>query len=150
MSVADRRSCGWRLTACVGQEIPEDCGDYNQSRHIADEMAEFVPVVQGLCRHDCSVHNARPDRERDQTTMLGWVARRQNEKNSQHRIDPADHLQIILAVPAMPDPARRPDQAHRVNEEEDYAESSQRQFEQVIFGYASSSHCSSSASRSAT
>jgi hypothetical protein len=58
MSVADTRSCGCRLMACVGQEIPEDCRDYNQGGNIADEMAEFVPIVQGLSRHNCSVHNA--------------------------------------------------------------------------------------------
>lgn len=44
--------------ACVGQEIPEDCSDYNQGGNIADEMTEFVPIVQGLSRHNCSVHNA--------------------------------------------------------------------------------------------
>src|SRR5215472_7888011 len=126
---------------CVGQEIPEDCSDYNQSRHVADEMAEFLPIVQGLSRHNCSVHNARPDRERNQTAMLRRVARRQNKKYTQNRIDPADHLQVVLAVPPMPDPPRRPDQAHRVNEKEDHAESTQCQFEQVVFGYASGGHC---------
>src|SRR5215468_224624 len=141
MSVADRRLCGCRLKARVRREIPEDCSDYNQSRHVADEMAEFVSIVQGLSRHNCSVHNARPDRERNQTAMLRRVARRQNKKYTQNRIDPADHLQVVLAVPPMPDPPRRPDQAHRVNEKEDHAEGSQCQFEQVVFGYASGGHC---------
>ena len=38
--------------------------------------------------------------------------------DAQHRIDPADHLQIVAALATMPDPTRRPHEAKRIDQQE--------------------------------
>ena len=59
------------------------------------------------------------------TAIFGRITRRGNQIRTENRVDPADHLKVILAVTAMPPPSRRPNQAKRVDREEDCAEYNQ-------------------------
>ena len=67
-------------------------------------MTNLVPISDGLCRHDAGVHDARPDRERDQAAVLGGIARSGDEVGTEDRINPANHLQVVLAMSTVPQP----------------------------------------------
>src|SRR6516164_2917655 len=81
-------------------------------------MTSLLSVVHSLYCHDAGVHDARPDRERDQAAMFRRITRGSNEISTENRVDPADHLKVILAMAAMPLPSRRPNEAERVDGEE--------------------------------
>ena len=86
----------------------------------------FEAVRKCLNCHDCRMHDARPDGEGDQAAVFSWVPCSGNQKNAENRIDTADHLQIIDALTAMPDPARRPHEAKRIDQQEDDTETNKR------------------------
>src|SRR5262249_1527682 len=78
------------------------------------------------------VHDARPDGERDQAAMLGRITRGSNEIDAEDRVDPTDHLQVVLALTAVPLPSRRPNEAKRVDGEEDYADCNEGNLEEFF------------------
>src|SRR6516162_237745 len=57
--------------------------------------------------------------------MFGRITRRNNEISTENRVDPADHLQVIFAMATVPLPSRRPNEAERVDGEEDCANCNQ-------------------------
>jgi len=65
--------------------------------------------------------------------MRRRVACRRNKEDAEHGIHSADHLQVVLALSAVPHPARGPDHAQRVDEDEHHAKSGQRELEQCLF-----------------
>src|SRR5262245_47120098 len=91
-------------------------------------------VGDRLPRHDESMDDARPDGEPNQAAMLGGVASRIDQKCTQHSIYSANHLQVVIALARVPDPARRPNQTERIYQEEDDAEDDKRSFEQHFAG----------------
>ena len=95
-------------------------------------MTHLVSIVQGLYCHDAGVDDARPDRERDQAAMLGWIARGSNEKGTKDGVDPADHLQVVLTMPSVPLPSRRPKETHRIDGEEDCTDGNQGNLEELF------------------
>src|SRR3954447_12194771 len=64
--------------------------------------------------------------------MFGRITCRSNQISTENRVDSADHLQIILAMAAVPLPPRRPNKAERVDREEDCAECNQSNLEQFF------------------
>src|SRR3954447_8244936 len=64
--------------------------------------------------------------------MFGRITCRSNQISTENRVDSADHLQIILAMAAVPLPPRRPNEAERVDREEDCAECNQSNLEQFF------------------
>src|SRR5215467_7414538 len=64
--------------------------------------------------------------------MLRWITRGSNEISTEDRVDPADHLQVVLAMATVPLPSRRPNDAERVDREEDYAECNQSNLEEFF------------------
>src|SRR5262245_48409301 len=71
------------------REQPQDDRDQEKGRNIAHEMAVLPTVGKRLCPHDCRVHDARPDGERDKAAVLARVSCRGDQIEAQHRIDPA-------------------------------------------------------------
>src|SRR6516165_5434077 len=63
-----------------------------------------------LRRHDEGVHDARPDGEPDETAMLRGIASGIDQEYTQDGIYPTNHLQVILRLPPVPHPPRRPNQ----------------------------------------
>src|SRR5215472_10185039 len=55
-----------------------------------------------------------------------------NEISAEDRVDPTDHLKVVLAMATMPLPSRRPNEAERVNGEEDCAECNQGNLEEFF------------------
>jgi hypothetical protein len=80
------------------------------------------------------MHDARPDGEGDQAAVISRVPCSGNQKNAEDRIDAADHLQIVGALTAMPDLARRPHEAERIDQPEDDAENNEREFQIALSG----------------
>ena len=80
------------------------------------------------------MHHARPDGEGDQAAVFSRVPCSGNQKNAEDRINTADHLQIVGAFTAMPDPARRPHEAERIDQPEDNAENNKREFQIALSG----------------
>src|SRR6476619_1300734 len=76
------------------REQPQNGRDQEQGRNIAHEMAVLSTVVKRLCPHDRRVYDARPDGERDEAAVLAGVPCRGDQIDAQHRIDPANHLQV--------------------------------------------------------
>src|SRR4029078_4611542 len=97
-------------------------------------MTMFAAVRKCLKRHDCRMHHARPDGEGDQAAVFSRVPCSGNQKNAEDRINTADHLQIVGAFTAMPDPARRPHEAERIDQPEDNAENNKREFQIALSG----------------
>src|SRR6516225_3870029 len=64
--------------------------------------------------------------------MFGRITRRCNQITTEDRVDPADHLEIILAMATVPLPSRRPNEAERIDGEEDCAESNQSNLEEFF------------------
>src|SRR5262249_54095955 len=64
--------------------------------------------------------------------MFRGITRGGNEKSTENRVDPADHLQVILAMATVPLPSRRPNEAERVDSEEDRAECNQSNLEEFF------------------
>src|SRR5215467_4601964 len=124
--------CADHLQLPLTREIPEHGSDQEQRRHVTNQVTCLVSVIHGLYCHDAGVHDARPDRERDQAAMLGRITRSSNEIGSENRVNPADHLEVILAMATVPLPSRRPDEAERVDGEEDCAECNQSNLEELF------------------
>ena len=62
--------------------------------------------------------------------MFGRITRGSNEISTENRVDPADHLQVVLAMAIVPLPSRRPNEAERVDGEEDCADCNQSNLEE--------------------
>jgi hypothetical protein len=58
--------------------------------------------------------------------MFGRITRSSNEISAEDRVDPTDHLQVILAMSTMPLPSRWPNEAERVDGEEGHESSLDR------------------------
>ena len=129
----DEKSRRERMRVTAGLEEPEYACHQNQRGHVASEMRQFVSIIERLGRHDPGVSQARPDRERDQAAVIGRISCSGDEKNAQHGINSADHLQIVLALASVPHPTGGPYQTDGVYQTEDYAEGRQRESEQVVF-----------------
>src|SRR5262247_1628457 len=84
-----------------------------------------MSVIHGLCCHNAGVHDTRPDGERDQAAMCRRITRGSDEISAEDRVDPTDHLKVVLAMATVPLPSRRPNEAERVDREEDCAECNQ-------------------------
>jgi hypothetical protein len=67
-----------------------------------------MTVADGLDAHDRRVIHARPCREGDQAAMRRRIVGREDQEDAQHGIDAGDHLQVIAAHAAVPDPTRWP------------------------------------------
>src|SRR5215813_9551418 len=91
-----------------------------------------MSVIHGLCCHNAGVHDTRPDGERDQAAMFGRVTRRGNEVSAEDRVDPTDHLEVVLAMATVPPPSRRPNEAERVDGEEDCTKCNQGNLEEFF------------------
>src|SRR5262245_33852687 len=76
-------------------------------------MPSMRRVGQALNGHDATVHDARPDREPDQTQVFEWLASGQEEEHAKSRIDADDHLQIVRLA-GMPRPAGWPEHGQRI------------------------------------
>ena len=88
----------------VRREIPEHASDQQQRRHVANQVTYLVSVIYGLCCHNAGVHDTRPDGERDQAAMFGRIACGSNQISAENRVDPTNHLKIILTMAAVPLP----------------------------------------------
>ena len=64
--------------------------------------------------------------------MFGRITRRGNQISTENCVDPAEHLQIILAMATVPLPSRRPNEAERVDGEEDCAACDQSSLEEFF------------------
>jgi len=64
--------------------------------------------------------------------MFGRIARGSNEISTEDRVDPADHLKVILAMAVVPPPSRRPNEAKRVDGEADCAEYDQSNLQEFF------------------
>src|SRR6476660_4837655 len=64
--------------------------------------------------------------------MFRRITRGSNEKSTENRVDPTDHLKIILTMATVPLPSRRPNEAERVDGEEDCAEHNQSNLEEFF------------------
>src|SRR5258706_14126241 len=95
-------------------------------------MAYLVPIIDGLCRHNSGMRDARPDGKRDQAAVLGGIASGGDQKGTQDGVEPADHLQVITALSAVPQPARRPNQAQGIDEKKYCAESHERNLQELL------------------
>src|SRR6476661_2285146 len=113
---------------------PEHARHEEECRHVTYKVAMFEAVRKCLNCHDCRMHDARPDGEGDQAAVFSWVPCSGNQKNAKNCIDTADHLQIVDALTAMPDPARRPHEAKRIDQQEDDTENNQREFQIALSG----------------
>ncbi|MGB8709060.1 MAG: hypothetical protein WCD39_04735 [Methyloceanibacter sp.] len=82
----------------------------------------FLTIGEGLRRHDRRMHDARPDGEGDQAAIRRRVPGGGDQEDTEHRIDAADHLEIVGALPAVPDPAGGPDYAERIDQQKDNPE----------------------------
>src|SRR5215470_13829293 len=91
-----------------------------------------MSVIHGLCCHNAGVHDTRPDGERDQAAVFGRITRGSNEISAEHRVDTTDHLEVVLAMATVPQPSRRPNEAERVDGEEDCAECNQGNLEKFF------------------
>src|SRR6476620_10047622 len=80
------------------------------------------------------MHDARPDGEGDQAAVFSRVPCSGNQKNAEDGIDTADHLQIVGALTAMPDPARRPHEAEWIDQPEHDAENNKCEFQIALSG----------------
>src|SRR5262249_48295856 len=89
----------------------------------------FAAVIKCLNRHDCRMHDARPDREGNQAAVFCRIPCSGNQKNAEDHIDTADHLQIVAALATMPDPARRPHEAKRIDQQEGSSGSDKSEFQ---------------------
>src|SRR5262245_9791722 len=114
------------------REKPKNTRYHQQGRNIANEVTLFLSVGKGLHRHDQCMHDARPDGESDQAAIGSRVPRWGDQEDAQHRIDAADHLEIVIALPAVPDPARSPDQPKGIDQQEDNSEGDERRL-QIFF-----------------
>src|SRR6516165_11993256 len=100
--------------------------------HVANQVTSLLSVIHSLYCHDAGVHDARPDRERDQAAMFRRITRGSNEVNTEHRVHPADHLEVILAMATVPLPSRWPNKADWVDGEEDCADRNQSNLEEFF------------------
>jgi hypothetical protein len=64
--------------------------------------------------------------------MFGRITRRGNQISAENRVDPADHLEIILAMATVPLPSRWPNEAEWINGEEDCADCNQSNLEELF------------------
>src|SRR3954466_4479615 len=64
--------------------------------------------------------------------MFGRIASGSNEVSAENRVDPTDHLKVILAMATVPLPPRRPNEAERVDGEENCAERNQGNLEELF------------------
>src|SRR5262245_1837678 len=92
----------------------------------------FAAVIKCLNRHDCPMHDARPDREGNQAAVVCRIPCGGNHKNAEDCIDTAHHLQIVVALATVPDPTRRPHEAKRIDQQESDSGNDQRKFEIVL------------------
>jgi len=81
-------------------------------------MAMFPAVDQCLRRHYGRVHDTGPNCERDEAAVCLWISRRRNQIDAQDHVDAANHLEVILSLAPVPDPAGRSHQAKRVDQTE--------------------------------
>jgi hypothetical protein len=89
-----------------GERYQSTSSGDQKGRHVADKVPRLMTVGERLCRHDAGMHDTRPDRKGDQATMFGGVASSGYQIRAKHDIDPTDHLQIVLAMSAMPEHPR--------------------------------------------
>ena len=92
-------------------------------------VAMFAAVIKCLNRHDCRMHDARPNGEGNQAAVFCRIPCSGNQKNAEDQIDTADHLQIVAALATMPDPARRPHEAKRIDQQEGDSGNDKREFQ---------------------
>src|SRR5215475_1384386 len=64
--------------------------------------------------------------------MLGGITRGTNKIDTKNHVNAADHLEVVLAMAAIPLPSRRPNEAERVDGEEDYADCNQSNLEEFF------------------
>ena len=65
-----RLLCHRRLLWFRWREKPEHGSNRRECGYISDKVTSLVFVINGLCRHDPGMDDARPDGERDQAPML--------------------------------------------------------------------------------
>src|SRR5262245_52811434 len=94
----------------------------------------FAAIIKCLSRHDRRMHDARPDGEGNQAAVLCRILCSGDEKNAEDRVDTADHLQIVAPPTTMPDPARRPHEAKRIDQQEGYSSNDKREFQVALSG----------------
>src|SRR5690242_10469757 len=75
------------------------------------------------------MHDTRRYRERDQAAIFGGITRCSNEISAEDRVNPADHLKVVLAMTGVPLPSRWPNEAERIDGEEDCTKCNQRNLE---------------------
>src|SRR5262249_3488312 len=89
----------------------------------------FAAIIKCLNRHDCPMHDARPDREGNQAAVLCRIPCSGNQKNAEDCVDTAHHLQIVVALATMPDPTRRPHETKRIDQHEGDSENDKCKFQ---------------------
>src|SRR5689334_21250113 len=63
-------------------------------------MSDVLWIQHGLNRHDCAMHDTRPDRKTDQTAVLERVSGCDDQEYTESGIDTKDHLQILRLTSA--------------------------------------------------
>src|SRR5262245_21964647 len=91
-----------------------------------------MSVIYCLCCHNAGVPETQPVGERNQAAMLGRITTSRKDIITDDRGDPADDLQVVLPMAAVPLPSRRPNEAERVDGEEDCADCNQGNFEEFF------------------
>ena len=63
--------------------------------------------------------------------MLRWIVGGQDQVHTKYEIDADNHLEIILALATVPDPARGPNQSDRVYQQENDTKQTQRELQEL-------------------
>ena len=72
-------------------------------------MPTVPGVDQRLRCHDAAMHDARPDSEPDEAQVVERATRREQQKNTERRVNPQNHLQVSRGAARVPRPSRRPE-----------------------------------------
>src|SRR5690242_5267420 len=88
-------------------------------------MPKLTRVSYGVHRHHRPVHDARPNREPDETPVAGRISCGKQQEHAERRVDPPDHLEVGRLL-GRPGPATRPNAVEQGDaEDKDEAEDSE-------------------------
>src|SRR5690242_5079661 len=67
-------------------------------------MPKLTRVSNGVHRHHRPVHDARPNREPDETPVAGRISCGKQQEHAERRVDPPNHLEVgrLLGRPCPP------------------------------------------------
>ena len=132
------RSSGGSSGFALKQEGEHGRND-DQRRHIAIKVAHMLRHLQRLPRHDAAMHQAGPHGEPDQAAVGGGIARGEDEKDAERRVNPDDHHVIVRGIgrALMPGPARRPDDRQGIDQQKGNAGQNKYDLQKTCAGHDS-------------